>query len=59
MLRVPLADNASASWMVKTLQRAAEESRAPRAGTEAVLAKLAELVFVEGVKPRERAGGAG
>jgi AraC-like DNA-binding protein len=50
MLRVPLRDHAAAAWMVKTLEHAAEESRAPRPGTEAVLTKLAELLFVEGVR---------
>jgi AraC-like DNA-binding protein len=50
MLRVPLGDNTSASWMVSTLQHAAEESRAPRAGTDAVLTKLSELTFVEALR---------
>lgn len=50
MLRVPLGDRASASWMIKTLQHAAEESRAPRAGTDAVLTKLSELLFVEALR---------
>jgi AraC-like DNA-binding protein len=50
MLHVPLATNASTSWMVETLQHAAEESRAPRAGSDAVLAKLSELLFVEALR---------
>jgi AraC-like DNA-binding protein len=50
MLRVPLGDSASASWMVETLQHAAAESRAPRAGTDAVLTKLSELTFVEALR---------
>jgi AraC-like DNA-binding protein len=50
MLRVPLGDRPSASWMAKTLQHAAEESRAPRAGTDAVLTKLSELIFVEALR---------
>ena len=50
MLRVPLGKSPSASWMVKTLQHAAEESRAPRAGSDTVLAKLSELLFVEAVR---------
>ena len=50
MLRVPLQDRTSAAWMVKTLQHAAEESRAPRAGSDAVLAKLSELLFVEALR---------
>jgi len=50
MLHVPLAGSPSASWMVNTLQHAAEESRAPRPGTDAVLAKLSELLFVEALR---------
>jgi AraC-like DNA-binding protein len=50
MLRVPLGDSASASWMIKTIQHAADESRAPRAGTDAVLTKLSELTFVEALR---------
>ncbi|HZT54765.1 MAG TPA: AraC family transcriptional regulator [Burkholderiaceae bacterium] len=50
MLRVPLGESAGAAWITSTIQRAAEESRAPRAGTEAVLVKLAELLFVEAIR---------
>ncbi len=50
MLRVPLGGRAGASWIISTVQRAAEESRAPRAGTDAVLAKLSELLFVEAIR---------
>src|SRR5262245_20444263 len=50
MLRVPLGESAGAAWIISTIQRAAEESRAPRAGTEAVLVKLAELLFVEAIR---------
>jgi AraC-like DNA-binding protein len=50
MLRVPLGDGSSASWMVETIRHAAEESRAPRAGTAAVLTKLSELTFVEALR---------
>ena len=50
MLRVRLGDRPSASWMTRTLQHAAEESRAPRAGTDAVLTKLSELLFVEALR---------
>jgi AraC-like DNA-binding protein len=50
MLHVPLASTSSAPWMVETLLHAAEESRAPRAGTDAVLAKLSELLFVEALR---------
>jgi AraC-like DNA-binding protein len=50
MVRVPLGDRASASWMAKTLRHAADESRSPRAGTDAVLTKLSELLFVEALR---------
>jgi AraC-like DNA-binding protein len=50
MLRVPLGDRASASWIVKALQHATEESRTPRAGTDAVITKLSELLFVEALR---------
>jgi len=50
MLRVRLGDRPSASWMARTLQHAAEESRAPRAGSDAVLTKLSELLFVEALR---------
>jgi AraC-like DNA-binding protein len=50
MLRVPLGDSAATSWIVRVLEHAAEESRAPRAGTGAVLARLSELLFVEAIR---------
>jgi len=50
MLRVPLGYGPAAGWIVNTLQRGAEETRAPRAGADAVLAKLAELLFVEAIR---------
>ncbi len=50
MLRVPLGESPSAAWMVTTLRHAAEESRAPRAGTDAVITKLSELLFVEALR---------
>jgi AraC-like DNA-binding protein len=50
MLRVELGGQSSASWMVETLRHAAEESRAPRAGSAAVLTKLSELTFVEALR---------
>jgi AraC-like DNA-binding protein len=50
LVRVPLGGRAGASWILDTIQRAAEESRTPRAGTEAVLAKLSELLFVEAIR---------
>lgn len=50
MLRVPLGRHAGAGWILATIQRAAEETKAPRAGTDAVLAKLSELLFVEAIR---------
>jgi AraC-like DNA-binding protein len=50
MLRVPIGARPGAAWLVGTIQHAAEESRSPRAGTAAVLAKLAELLFVEAIR---------
>jgi AraC-like DNA-binding protein len=50
MLRVPLGDGPAARWIVNTLQRGTEETRAPRAGADAVLAKLSELLFVEAIR---------
>jgi AraC-like DNA-binding protein len=50
MLRVPLGDGPAAAWITSTLQHGAEETRAPRAGADAVLAKLSELLFVEAIR---------
>lgn len=50
MLRVSLGDGPAATWIVDTIQRGADETRTPRAGTEAVLAKLSELLFVEAIR---------
>jgi AraC-like DNA-binding protein len=50
MLRLPLGERSGSAWMISTIQRAAEESRAPRAGSDAVLAKLSELLFVEAIR---------
>ena len=50
MLRVSIGGADSTSWLVDTLRRAAAETRAPRAGTDAVLAKLSELLFVEAIR---------
>jgi AraC-like DNA-binding protein len=50
ILSVPLGRQTGAAWMLSTIQRAAEESRTPRAGTDAVLAKLSELLFVEAIR---------
>ena len=50
MLRVSLRDSPAASWIEATLRRGASETQAPSAGGEVVLGRLAELVFVEGVR---------
>ena len=50
MLRVPLGEQPGAAWILGTIRRAAEETRSPRAGTDAVLAKLSELLFVEAIR---------
>ena len=50
MLSVPLASRSVASWLVTTLQHAAEESRAPRPGTDALLANLSEMLFIEAIR---------
>jgi AraC-like DNA-binding protein len=50
MVRVPIGARDTASWILGTIQRAAEESRSPRAGTAAVLARLSELLFVEAIR---------
>ena len=50
MLHVPLRDGSVARWITDTLRRGAEETRAPRVGTDAVLGKLAELLFMEAIR---------
>ena len=50
MLKVPLGDGPASAWIIDTLHRGADETRAPRAGTEAVLAKLSELLFLEAIR---------
>ncbi len=50
MLKVPLGNGPAAAWIVDTLRRGAAETHAPRAGTDAVLAKLSELLFVEAMR---------
>jgi len=50
MLSVSLRDSPAASWIEATLRRGASETHAPSAGGEVVLGRLAELLFVEGVR---------
>ena len=49
LLRVPLGGG-PAAWLTSLLQAGARESSAPRPGGETVLAKLAELLFVEALR---------
>lgn len=50
LLRIPLADGPAASWLIDTVHRGVEESGRPRPGTEAMLAKLSELLFLEAIR---------
>ena len=50
MLRVSLRDSPAAAWIEATLARGVSESHSPSAGGEVVLGRLAELLFVEGVR---------
>jgi AraC-like DNA-binding protein len=50
MLRVPLGDGPATAWLAGLLQVGKRESAAPRPGSETVLAKLSELLFVEAMR---------
>lgn len=50
MLKVPMGQGPAAAWIIDTLRRGAAETQAPRAGADAVLAKLSELLFVEAMR---------
>jgi AraC-like DNA-binding protein len=50
MLRVPLGDGPAAAWITATLQHGASETHAPRPGSEALLGRLSELLFVEAIR---------
>lgn len=50
MLKVSLRESPAAAWIESTMKRAALETRAPSAGGDVVLARLAELLFVEGIR---------
>jgi AraC-like DNA-binding protein len=49
-LKSPAGKGAAAEWIRTTFEYAAEEIAAGRPGSEAVLAKLSELLFVEAVR---------
>ncbi len=50
MLRVELGDGPAAAWITATLQRGASETHAPKPGSEALLSRLAESLFVEAIR---------
>src|SRR5579859_470371 len=50
MLRVPPGDGASAEWLMSLARRGAQENTAPGPGAGTMLAKLAELLFVEAMR---------
>lgn len=50
MLRVPLADGAGAPWLLELLRHGAQSNSAPGPGSASVMAKLAELLFVEAMR---------
>src|SRR6201988_4521448 len=50
VLKLNLEEGGAAAWIRSTFQYAAEEVAAGRPGSETVLAKLSELLFVEAVR---------
>jgi AraC-like DNA-binding protein len=50
MLRVPFGDDPTAAWFKSLLRLGAQETSAPRPGSDTVLAKLSELLFVEAIR---------
>jgi AraC-like DNA-binding protein len=50
ILRVPLGEGPATDWLNTLLRAAARESAEHRPGGETVLAKLSELLFVEGLR---------
>lgn len=50
MLKLDVGQGSAAAWIRSTFQYAAEEIAAGRPGSETVLAKLSELLFVESVR---------
>ena len=50
MLSVPLGDDPATRWLVGALEHGASETHAPRPGSEAVMGRLSELVFVESLR---------
>ena len=62
LLRFDARQGSAAAWMKSSLEFAADELAARRAGSETVLAKLSELLFVEALRryveglPEEQTG---
>lgn len=62
MLRVPLGDGPAAAWIAATLRHGAAETHTPRPGSDALLGRLSELLFVEAIRhytaslPQEQLG---
>lgn len=50
LLRVPLGDGPAAAWLMSLAHRGAQENAAPGPGAGTMLAKLAELLFVEAMR---------
>jgi len=50
LLRVPLGDSPAAAWLMSLARRGAQENTAPGPGSGTLLAKLAELLFVEAMR---------
>ncbi len=50
MLRVPFGDEPTAEWFKSLLRVGAQETSAPRPGSDTVLAKLSELLVVEAIR---------
>jgi len=50
MLRVPFGDDPTATWFRTLLQVGAEETSAHRPGSEGILTKLSELLFMEAIR---------
>ena len=50
LLRVPLGDGPGAAWLMSLVRRGVQENTAPGPGSGTLLAKLAELLFVEAMR---------
>lgn len=59
LLRVSLRGSSSGAWLEASVRYALEEVRSPRAGGEGVLAKLAEVLFIEVLRLYMQQPGAG